>query len=162
MRRSAERGQGKGTIEEGKRNRDKVNLRESMVETAMSKRDKEKGHERYLRILMRATERKKRTGITGRESAREKDGEKERHGRRMCHRIYERKQGTRREREREAPGKKSRRVERGGKRDELVEKRTCAQLVSSGERREDEGVERDSAVISKREEACGCDVRRPC
>lgn len=42
-----------------------------------------------------------------------------------------------------------------------VEKRTYAQLAEGG-RREDEGVEQDSAVISKREEACGCDVERPC
>lgn len=50
------------------------------------------------------------------------------------------------------------RGERWGKRGE---ENVRAQLAE-GERREDEGVEQDSAVISKREEACGCDVERPC
>lgn len=117
---------------------------------------------------------KKRTRITGRESVREKDREKERHGRRMCHRIYERKQGTR---SREAtwwrerrPGERIDESDEEG-RDEKERSRYAGgsswrrertRSWPSGERREDEGVERDSAVISEREEACGCDVRRPC
>lgn len=54
-----------------------------------------------------------------------------------------------------------RKRDRADRRGKLVEKRTYAQCAE-GERREDEGVERDSPVISEREEACGCDVRRPC
>lgn len=103
------------------------------------------------------------------------------------HGIYERKQGTRnrmaaggtvevreRERENDAWEEESLRAGRGGKmrkRDRgtpgetRLKKRTYAQWAlgrEGRERREDEGVERDSAVISEREEACGCDVRRPC
>lgn len=41
-------------------------------------------------------------------------------------------------------------------------KRTYMQWAKRRRRGEDKGVKRDSAVISEREKACGCDVRRPC
>lgn len=84
MRRSVEREQGKGRAGEAKRNRDKVHLRESMVEAAESEGDEE-GHGSVRETRM--CDREKTCGDYGREcvesSVREKDSEKERHGRRM-------------------------------------------------------------------------------
>lgn len=127
-----------------------------------------------IRMCDRENVRGLRTQVCG--VAREKKMERKSGADEGCHRIYERKRGTRsmttaggHMEVREMPERKNQRVGRGGKmrkRDrgtvgETVEKRTYAQLAE-GERREDEGVEQDSAVISKREEACGCDVERPC
>lgn len=111
-------------------------------------------------------------------SVREKDkeNERERYGRRMLQDIraeagYKKQDSSRRpsgsERERDDWEKEStswtrREDEKEGSRNVGGNWREENAVGCEGERREDEGVERDSAVISKREEACGCDVRRPC